>query len=591
MARPTHTDLLESSLSVCPTVGVVKRRCLHLSTPPAGEPIYAFSSEWLSFQRTSPETSAKPSDPSGEIFCKMKFDDFLFSHLGEIGKCALPSETHESPYLSNDPRLTVKECKGWDEAPVSLNLSGSPKVHCYYNENCELDGETCDAHVFDRSRVKYSALDRWELVCSRGSFRAHVQMSYYIGQLAGSFVFGLLGDRIGRKKVCIMAIATQVTFGLASVFAPTWWAFAILRAGIGFSHPGIFVIAVVVGMELVGPKYRKLASVITGGFFAVGQILLGIEGSFVTNYQHLLLLITLPGAIFLSYWWLVPESPRWLVSQRRFEEADKILRRAAKINGVTLPEKWWEELDSETDRKEGQAVRKYKVWDLFKTPVLRKRALVTFFLWPCVSMVYYGMALKPNILGGDMYLNFIFAALVEIPALVLVYLNIDRIGRRIVTSTGYFLAGACLLLNHFLGDDVPLVVSVVQMMISKGAITGTYAAIYTYTPELFPTVIRNTAMGVCSMVARLGAISGTYLSMWLAETPNGKVYMILPFAVMTIVAAALTLLFLPETMGTPLSETIEQVEGEEQYVPQEMQPLQKKEADETEPPELPSEKP
>ncbi|RCN35084.1 solute carrier family 22 member 4 family protein [Ancylostoma caninum] len=416
-------------------------------------------------------------------------------------------------------------------------------------------------------------------------------MSYYIGQLAGSFVFGLLGDRIGRKKVCIMAIATQVTFGLASVFAPTWWSFAILRAGIGFSHPGIFVIAVVVGMELVGPKYRKLASVITGGFFAVGQILLGIEGSFVTNYQHLLLLITLPGAIFLSYWWLVPESPRWLVSQRRFDEADKILRRAAKINGVTLPEKWWEELDSETDRKEGKAVRKYKVWDLFKTPVLRKRALVTFFLWPCVSMVYYGMALKPNILGGDMYLNFIFAALVEIPALVLVYLNIDRIGRRIVTSTGYFLAGACLLLNHFLGDDVPLVVSVVQMMISKGAITGTYAAIYTYTPELFPTVIRNTAMGVCSMVARLGAISGTYLSMWLAETPNGKVYMILPFAVMTIVAAALTLLFLPETMGTPLSETIEQVEGEEQCVPQEMQPLQTKETNETDPLEPPPEEP
>ncbi|EYB96472.1 hypothetical protein Y032_0150g2773 [Ancylostoma ceylanicum] len=73
--------------------------------------------------------------------------------------------------------------------------------------------------------------------------------------------------------------------------------------------------------------------------------------------------------------------------------------------------------------------------------------------------------------------------------------------------------------------------------------------------------------------------------------PNGKVYMVVPFAVMTIIAAALTLLFLPETMGTPLSETIEQVEGEEQYVPQEMQPLRTKETDETEPPEPPSEEP
>ncbi|ETN69509.1 transporter, major facilitator family protein [Necator americanus] len=558
-----------------------------------------------------------------EVNKKMKFDDFLFANLGEIGKyqriqfflvclptiivsmhalswtlasvpvpfrCALPSETHESPYYSSDERLTLKECKGWDETPVSINESGSPRVHCYYNEKCELNGELCSSHVFDRSRVQYSAMDRWELVCDRASNRAHVQLFYYIGQMVGSFVFGLLGDRIGRKKVCIIAIAMQVSCGLASVFAPTWWLFAILRTGIGFSHPGIFVIAVVVGMELVGPKYRKMASVITGGFFALGQacsqffspnfILLGVEGNFVTNYQHLQLLITLPGILFLSYWWLVPESPRWLVAQRSYEEADKILRRAAKINGVTLPEKWWEQLDSEIDPSDKKS-RKYKAWDLFKTPILRKRALVAFFLWPCVSMVYYGMALKPNVLGGDMYLNFIFAALVEIPALIIVCLTIDRIGRRIVTSAGYFLAGACLLVNFFLGDNVPLAVSIIQMMISRGAITGTYAAIYTYTPELFPTVIRNTAMGVCSMIARIGAISATYLSLWIAETPNGKVYMIIPFACMAITAAALTLFVLPETMGTPLPETIAQVEGDEEPLPQELEPLRTKESEET----------
>ncbi|VDM71538.1 unnamed protein product [Strongylus vulgaris] len=187
-------------------------------------------------------------------------------------------------------------------------------------------------------------------------------------------------------------------------------------------------------------------------------------------------------------------------------------------------------------------------------------------------MVYYGMALKPNVLGGDMYINFVFAALVEIPALLLVFLTIDRVGRRAVTSAGYFLAGACLL-SFVL---VPLVVSIIQMMISRGAITGTYAAMYTYTPELFPTVIRNTAMGICSMIARIGAISATYLSLWIAETPNGKMYMIIPFAVMAISAAALTLFFLPETMGTALPETIAQIEGEDSPISQELQPLRPK---------------
>ncbi|VDN27753.1 unnamed protein product [Cylicostephanus goldi] len=220
-------------------------------------------------------------------------------------------------------------------------------------------------------------------------------------------------------------------------------------------------------------------------------------------------------AFHLSNFRVVPESARWLVTQRRYEEADKVLRHAAKVNGVTLPEKWWEQLDSETSEMKGKEVKKYKIWDLLKTPVLRKRTLIAFFLWPCVSMVYYGMALKPNVLGGDMYINFIFAASVEIPALILVFLGLDRIGRRFVTSLGYFLAGACLLINYFMGDNVPLAVSIIQMMISRGAITGTYAAMYTYTPELFPTVIRNTAMGLCSMIARVGAISATYLSLWI----------------------------------------------------------------------------
>ncbi|PIO55228.1 hypothetical protein TELCIR_23386 [Teladorsagia circumcincta] len=116
----------------------------------------------------------------------------------------------------------------------------------------------------------------------------------------------------------------------------------------------------------------------------------------------------------------------------------------------------WEQLDSEQESTRVKTTKKYKLWDLFKTPVLRMRTLVAFYLWPVVSMVYYGMAMKPNALGGDIYINFIFSALVEIPALFIVYLLIDRAGRRIVLSGGYFLAGFCLLMNYFMGDSGPV---------------------------------------------------------------------------------------------------------------------------------------
>lgn len=167
------------------------------------------------------------------------------------------------------------------------------------------------------------------------------------------------------------------------------------------------MIAVVIGMELVGPQYRKLASVITGAFFALGQVLFPLfqllrssdysgvrsmvrDGLPLAAHRHLfarnsflvvLVVSHIPTSITRLNR-LVPESSRWLVSQKRFEEADKILQKAARINGVTLPAKWWDQLefDADSTTATGEA-KKYGFTDLFKTPELRKRTLVAFYLW------------------------------------------------------------------------------------------------------------------------------------------------------------------------------------------------------------------
>jgi hypothetical protein len=78
----------------------------------------------------------------------------------------------------------------------------------------------------------------------------------------------------------------------------------------------------------------------------------------------------------------------------------------------------------------------------------------------------------------------------------------SRIGRKRLLAGGFLLTAICLLSNLItMGDH--WIIGMAQFLFGKAAITLTYASIYTFTPELFPTVIRNMAFGVCSMMVSI----------------------------------------------------------------------------------------
>uniref|UniRef100_A0A915I844 Major facilitator superfamily (MFS) profile domain-containing protein n=1 Tax=Romanomermis culicivorax TaxID=13658 RepID=A0A915I844_ROMCU len=108
--------------------------------------------------------------------------------------------------------------------------------------------EPClDGYKWDTSEIKNTAIKRWEFVCNRQLLKAFVQSVYYIGQFFGSFIFGIFGDKFGRKRIFFLAIAIEILCGTAMAYIPWWPLFALFRFGLGFAHPGIFVTAVVIG--------------------------------------------------------------------------------------------------------------------------------------------------------------------------------------------------------------------------------------------------------------------------------------------------------------------------------------------------------
>ena len=548
----------------------------------------------------------------------MKFDDLIVNYLGEFGpyqkaqlfllclptlitsmnalswtfagadvlqRCRLPNEPVDSHNYWSVPDgfLNISTCKDY-ETHGANNQCPFEKCKFVNGTKCS---ETAYGYLFDRSIVSYSAVERWEFVCEWTVLKAVVQSAYYFGQMAGSLIFGFLGDRIGRKKVFFIAIVLQIIGSAGMALSPHWLMYALARICVGFAHPGIFVIAVIIGMELVGPRKRKIAAAFTGIFFALGQVLLGALAYMVRHYQYLHTFITIPALVFLSYWWIVPESARWLISQRRYQEADKVMRKAARMNGKQMPDKWWEDIDDFTHPSELSAsnkTRKHNYTDLVRTPKIRCISLATFFCWPVVSMVYYGMSMKTDFLGGDMYITFIFGGFVEIPALLLMFSIVDRVGRKPIICGGYIIAAICMLSNLWMGEDVHMAFAIAQFLIGKAAITSTYATLYTITPELFPTVIRNMATGVCSMMARIGAIAASFMMMW-AVADYGKAIVVYPFATLAVAAAVVVFFFLHETAGQQFCDTIEETESWSRKM--EMEPLSQKEDGTHNPAEVP----
>lgn len=281
-----------------------------------------------------------------------------------------------------------------------------------------------------------------------------------------------------------------------------------------------------------------------------------------------MLAVSLPGSLLLGFWWFIPESPRWLVANNRLDEAHRVLMTYAAKNGVPVDAKHLRHVISEVRKGDvrKEETRIYGTLDLFKTPKLRKRIIICCFNWFVNALVYFGLSVNVKNLAGNMYVNFFTLIIIELPSALLAWFCLQRFGRRIPYCTFMLLGGVAGLLVLAVPDQPeyqPVVTTLA--MIGKFCILSTFLAIYIFTAELFPTVIRNIGVGVSSMMARVGAILAPYIVL-LADLPSlKKTLPLVAFGVLGVTAGIIAL-WLPETLFSPMPQTVEQAEAwEEDY--------------------------
>ncbi|MEA0552641.1 MFS transporter [Lysinibacillus irui] len=303
-----------------------------------------------------------------------------------------------------------------------------------------------------------------------------------IGMAVGALFFGVFADKVGRKQIFMW---TLVLFSVASglsAFTTSLTAFLILRFLVGMGLGGELPVASTLVSESVAAKERGRVVVLLESFWAAGWLIAALISYFVIptwGWRVALILTALPAFYAIYLRWHLPDSPQFTVK----EESKK---RSISQN---MKEVW---------------SKKYA-----------KSTLMLWILWFTVVFSYYGMFLwLPSVMVGkgfDMITSFkyvLIMTLAQLPGYFTAAWFIEKFGRKFVLVS--YLIGTAVSALIFGNADTLAMLLTSGMFLSFFNL-GAWGALYAYTPEQYPSIIRGTGAGMAAAVGRIGGIFGPLL--------------------------------------------------------------------------------
>lgn len=524
-------------------------------------------------------------DPSDTM--PLVSDNTNATKQGDLSMSASPSRGGrsldcflEDAYREHDSMFSV--CHQWKYWMIMLSLGIS--------NSSDASEILCLSYILSDSTFADSMLldSDW-----RGGLLA---AAVFAGMLVGGLFVGTLGDWKGRRPMLIFGLLLNMTAGILSCFAPNVFVLTGIRTiagvGIGATVPPLFTLVA----ELAPPSNRGFCVTFCASFWMVGSVFVAVAAIYflkkddndtafdTTNdsdrfwvaWRSFALACAVPSALGAAMvHWLVPESPRFLALQGRFDEAAasaNLLGSSLQCNSPNLHRWELEEQFGESSHSasnnhpsEGSSGTTTARWirmamlDFFVsagklyTPSLRQTTWPLQMVWFSLSFGSYGLMTWINTLFfaihlEDVYFNALLFALSNLPGNLFTAFFMDRAGRAqllvgSILSASLSLLSFAAFANASDQTHPPSTYGVVLSACSFQCFTvAAWNTIDVMTSELFPTTVRSTGMGVCAASGRIGAMLAQFVNGSLV----GRPVRLLVVASITLAMGAMTPFLLPQ---------------------------------------------
>ncbi|KAI4500619.1 hypothetical protein M0802_004211 [Mischocyttarus mexicanus] len=412
----------------------------------------------------------------------------------------------------------------------------------------------CKEYSYEIEYKDSSFVPEWNMVCERLVMKATVQTAVSIGKFVGAFIFGVLADKYGRKITYLVSCVIYMIAGPVIAFTHKYIIMLICRVGLGVAGIGIYQAAYSILIEICPPHLRSTLGVMFNQSYALGMILIAIIAYFIREWRILQIYISLPTFILILHMLAIPESPRWLYYSKHKARAWKMVEDFVSAEKKQLIAERRMSVAIRVEKKLTRIQELKKSLGYLKHKEMSLRLILNWIIWGSTSMSYYALSITSGHLQIDSYLYTGLSGIAEGISYIIVVPLLSKLGRR-GTSFSLLLCGSGAFTILLILPTQMKMITMFTALFGRLCISSVYVAVIIHCSELFPTVMRNIAIGTSSTWAHIGSTIAPYLvdyfviyGWWVPNSICGFT---------AFISALLTQVF-PETKDLTLYNTMEE---------------------------------